>query len=239
MALREAGDLGAYCPGLLDSDCVDLVKRLINRAYAWLEENPITALLMSAGLSGLAVLSVVGLGIYSQSTFVQKTACTRDPSSAACAQVRQEVARAEPIENPCISLQRVSGTKGRNCPRFFIPHRGKRQVQANSKEVQSLESGSEGQAPTAPKPGGKSGTNQVTSGGTKSPPKSREPQPKVESKPPPVDIPADTTPAPTPESTAPVPTPSTPKASEVEQPGLISPALETVCSLADHLLNLC
>jgi hypothetical protein len=37
-----------------------------------------------------------------------------------CAQIRANVNRTEPIENPCISYQRVTGDQGQNCPRRFI-----------------------------------------------------------------------------------------------------------------------
>jgi hypothetical protein len=128
-------------------------REAVNRGYGWLERNPVTGMLVSGGLSALAVVAVVALGIYSQKTFVAKSACTKDVSSAACAKIREEVARAEPLTNPCISHQRVEGTKGRNCPRFFVPRPG--QLQANSKSVQDLERGSNGGL--APAPGGRAG----------------------------------------------------------------------------------
>ena len=58
-------------------------------------------------------------------TRVQKTACNKNPASRKCAEQRQAVARAEPIKNPCISYQRVTGEQGRNCHRRFVnPERG-------------------------------------------------------------------------------------------------------------------
>lgn len=104
------------------------MKLRANAVYGSLERNPVTTALVSAGAAAiLSVFLTIALGLYSQATYVTKTACNRNPSGAECAKLRQEVARAEPIENPCISHQRVEGTKGRNCPRFYIAqHRGDR-----------------------------------------------------------------------------------------------------------------
>jgi hypothetical protein len=90
---------------------------------------------------------------------------------------------------------------------------------------------------SAPNPSSGDGSS-GTPGGTKTSPKSQKPPTtkQAEFTPPPHTTTA--TPPAEPTSTAP-PASSTPTTSEVEQPGLVSPALETVCSLADHLLNLC
>lgn len=200
-----------------------------------------TGVLVAAGLGACAILLTGALGLYSKDTFVTKTACTRDPSSRACAEQRQAVARKEPLKNPCISVQRVTGTKGRNCKRFYV----KRYVQISSKEVQNLEQGaSKGTSVITPTPGSggvdaghHKGTPGGTPGGTKQPPKSQEPQHGAESEPPSTDTGTDTEAVTTPDTEPPPPS-NPPQTSEV-QPGVLTPALEQVCSLADHLLHLC
>ncbi len=139
------------------------MRRLVNKGYAWLESNPVTGLFVAGGLSGLAVLGVVGTLIYTQETFVAKTACTRDPTSAACAKIREEIARAEPIRNPCISYQRVTATRGRNCPKDFTGHRAH---QDRPSSATGAELGGDapqpadeaGQKPSPAPAGGKGGT---------------------------------------------------------------------------------
>lgn len=176
--------------GSLDSDCVDLVRRLardqVNKGYAWLEANPVTGLLVAGGLSGIAVLGVLGLSIYSQKTFVAKSACTKDPASAACAAIREDVARAEPIRNPCIAHQRVTRTRGRACPKDYIDLR--RSGSTGAARVR--EAGDVGPVPTAGGgTGGGMGANQGPhggGGGTKQPPKPDGPASAPESAPGPV-----------------------------------------------------
>lgn len=133
------------------------MKANVNRAYNWLERNPATSALVSAGVSGIAVLAVISLAVYSNQTFVQKTPCTKDATSAACAKIREEVARAEPIRNPCISYQRVTATRGRNCPRRFVRHRQEAKHRLSSTPSaelggDALQPASAGQQPVPGKP---------------------------------------------------------------------------------------
>lgn len=52
---------------------------------------------------------------------IQKTPCTVAPKSVKCTHVKHRIAVEGDIENPCIEHQRVTGLKGANCERFFIP----------------------------------------------------------------------------------------------------------------------
>jgi len=98
----------------------------VDRAYGWAEANVVTAVFVCSGSAALlAVALTTALGLYSSVTFQAKTACTKDPGGPECAEIRQEVARAEPIKNPCISFQRVTSRRGRNCPGDFTTQ-GKR-----------------------------------------------------------------------------------------------------------------
>jgi hypothetical protein len=52
---------------------------------------------------------------------IQKTPCTLHPEGGACTQIKERIARKGSLRNPCIEHQRVTGTRGRNCKRFYIP----------------------------------------------------------------------------------------------------------------------
>jgi len=214
-------------------------------AYHWLEDNPATGALVAAGLGAAAILLVGALGLYSKETFVTKSACTRDPAGAACAAIRQDIARAEPIRNPCIGYQRVTRTRGRACPKDFIDLRRGRGPEARlTKGVHGSGAGTSGGAvPVAidgdqqgPTGGVDPGHKKGTSGGTKTPSKSQEPGPPAES--PPDSSDTDT-------GTAPVETvaeqPDTPSPSE--QPGLIGNpggvVGEVVCSVNELGIRVC
>jgi hypothetical protein len=103
------------------------VKDRVNYAYGWMESNPATAALVSGGAAAvLAVALTLALGLYTQATYVPKSACTKNPASAECAQIRLEIAKAEPLRNPCASYQRVTSRRGRNCKHFYVPRRSQR-----------------------------------------------------------------------------------------------------------------
>ena len=157
------------------------------------------AIVLAASLGLWAV--VVNSEQATQITKIQKTPCTVDPEGKACTMIKERIARHGSIKNPCIEHQRVEGTKGRNCPQFFIPHGPKRQLQANSKEVQNLELGSDigslspnewGNHKSSITPHSE-GTSGGTPGEPKQPSNHHEPQPKAESEPAPVDTGTDTT----------------------------------------------
>lgn len=98
------------------------MKDRANRIYGWMEANPATAALVSGGFAAvLAVALTIALGLYSSAKYVQKTACSKNPASKECADLRLEVAKAEPLRNPCASYQRVTSRRGRNCKHFYIP----------------------------------------------------------------------------------------------------------------------
>ena len=96
------------------------------------------AIVLAAGLGLWAV--VVNSQQATQITKIQKTPCTLTPEGKACTTIKERIARHGSLKNPCIEHQRVEGTKGRNCPRFYVSP-SQRRVQISSKEVQTLESG--------------------------------------------------------------------------------------------------
>lgn len=102
------------------------------------------AIILAAGLGLWAV--VVNSEQATQITKIQKTPCTLDPEGNACTTIKERIARHGSLKNPCIEHQRVTGTKGRNCPQFYVSP-SQREVQISSKEVQNLELDAEGPAP--------------------------------------------------------------------------------------------
>src|SRR4029077_5591140 len=60
--------------------------------------------------------------VHNDVTKVERSACAKDPThpSAECEEIRRQVDRHESIVGACIQHQRVTGTRGRNCPRFYI-----------------------------------------------------------------------------------------------------------------------
>lgn len=96
-------------------------------------------LLIGAGLAicAIAVVGLVGAvvnylvnqgqdttirNVHNDVTRFEKSACAKDPTrpSAKCEEIRQALARNESIVGACIQHQRVTGEKGRNCPRLFV-----------------------------------------------------------------------------------------------------------------------
>lgn len=86
------------------------------------------------GVAILAVAGVIAAGISiakivqteKRVTKVEHSACaqaTEHPNDVAafreCSLIRASTNRREPIRNPCISYERVTGEKGRNCPQKF------------------------------------------------------------------------------------------------------------------------
>jgi len=92
-----------------------------------------------------------------QLTRIEQSACAEDPAGRKCAELRAEIAEAEPLRNPCISHQRVEGTKGRNCPRFYISSPNPSEVQASPKFGSPSGSGKEGQVGAGGLQGGGAG----------------------------------------------------------------------------------
>ena len=172
------------------------------------------AIVLAAGLGLWAV--VVNSEQATQITKIQKTPCTLDAEGKACTTIKERIARHGSLKNPCIEHQRVEGTKGRNCPQFYV-RPSQREVQANSKEVQNLELGSEGQPPNAA--GGRTGGVGPSHGDSTEPPAPGKGGAKGGEAPAitpaPAQTPASAQPAPQPEPEAPpavepTPTPNAP-----------------------------
>jgi hypothetical protein len=226
------------------------MKRRANAAYHWIESNPATAILVCSGLSALVAITLTAaLGLYSTSTFEGKTACGRDANSKACADLRLEVAEAEPLRNPCTSYQRVTGERGRNCERRFVQPQGADRVEAEPAEGGSdgarepgetdtnpdpvpVDPGSE-QAPAPPKG---DGTGPTTPAATNPPPSTGGDVPSSSPGAAPVSTPP-------PAATAPPPAP----APEPDPPGVIQSTVDrvdeaitpTVCAVSELLRGLC
>ena len=122
--------------------------------------------------------------------------CGADPAGQKCAEQRQAVARAEPIRNPCTSYQRVTGSRGRNCRRFFVdrgylhglPNFGSRGGgDASQPSTGKQQPGSRGG-------GSDEGSKGGTQDGPKSSPKSPKPSSEADHGEGPRDTPADTEP---------------------------------------------
>jgi hypothetical protein len=201
------------------------------------------AIVLAAGLGLWAV--VVNSEQATQITKIQKTPCTLAPEGRACTRIKERIARHGDLRNPCIEHQRVTGAKGRNCRRFFIPQGTDRQVQIHPNLPNGLDEGATGgPAPTSIGEGdigaghGK-GTSEGTEGGTKQPTKSPVPSPQAESETPSVDITPDTSPStgvPT-ETTSPDQAEGGPVKSTLEQTG--ETVHSVVCPLTERLLQIC
>jgi hypothetical protein len=86
--------------------------------------------------AGMAIVGILAMGaivvatvsiVMSSGTrgevhrFIQKTPCATRPAGHKCTHVKERIARKGSLRNPCIEHQRVTGTRGANCPRFYIP----------------------------------------------------------------------------------------------------------------------
>lgn len=201
------------------------------------------AIILAAGLGLWAV--VVNSEQATQITKIQKTPCTLHAQGEACTRIKERIARHGSLKNPCIEHQRVEGTKGRNCKRFYIPVGGRSQETAavapgGNRSPAPATQGDSGLEPIGTL-GPVEGTKEGTSGGTKQPPNSQEPQHQAEPEQPSADTEAVTTP---PESTAAALTPPSssnpPTTSEAQKPLVpLVPAVEAVCTFADRLAHLC
>lgn len=118
------------------------------------------AIILAAGLGLWAV--VVNSEQATQITKIQKTPCTLNPEGKACTTIKERLARHGSLKSPCIEHQRVEGTKGRNCPQFYVPPS---QRQVHSESIQGLEQ-SGGEAKVAPTPTGGTGGVKAPNGGS-------------------------------------------------------------------------
>lgn len=140
------------------------------------------------------IAAVAGVALRGENTR-DLTPCGEDPGGTRCAEQRQAVARAEPIRNPCIEHQRVEGTRGRNCPRFYVKRPGSQGPSFNAGGISGTQAptGEGVNVPTGGDQdgsvqGGVGGQGDGHSGGHKSGPKSTEPSAQADSG----DVPADT-----------------------------------------------
>ncbi len=126
-----------------------------NRLSSWAGENPVTLAFTAVGIGAVAVFLAISALYFTDQvgqrvTRVEQTPCNRNPAGRACAQTRLEVAKAEPLRNPCASFQRVTSRRGPNCDQFYVARGGR----PDSNQDQGSNSGGVG---TAPDPGGSDG----------------------------------------------------------------------------------
>jgi hypothetical protein len=134
--------------------------------------------------------------VHNEVTRIQKTPCGQHPAdpSRRCEHLRQELAASESIVAGCIAHQRVEGTKGRNCPRFYVDVRSpgtSESVVGASPGPPTTTGRSAGKAPggvTVPSEGGAgngAGAQQPSSAGARPPSPSHPPAPSDNSDGPP------------------------------------------------------
>jgi hypothetical protein len=120
-------------------------------------------------VGGLTLIAIAALGLAvwaavvnerqgDQITRVERTPCVEAPAGEACAVMRAEVAKAEPLRGPCTSYQRVTGVRGRNCAHFFVDRAGDGVREAvSSRGGDALQTGSTGHQQPGPRGGGQQG----------------------------------------------------------------------------------
>jgi hypothetical protein len=185
------------------------------------------AIVLAAGLGLWAV--VVNSEQATQITKIQKTPCTLHPEGKACSAIKERLARHGSLKSPCIEHQRVEGTKGRNCPHFYVPP-SQRQLPTNSKEAQNLGNGL-GESTANQSPGGRG-----TQGGSISPPvsgpKPQKPPPQAESPPSKTDTETDIPPA---EVEATTGTPAEVDQGRGQETLLVKPVFEDIGPIAEQV----
>jgi hypothetical protein len=79
----------------------------------------------------------------------QKTQCTLHPAGKACTKIKERIAFTGSLKNMCIEHQRVTGTKGRNCPQFYIsaPHTHTAAIDRTSTAAPAITARGDGEAP--------------------------------------------------------------------------------------------
>jgi len=216
-----------------------------------MQENPATLAVVAITVG---ILGTITVGYRGETTrhIVTKSPCLTAPDSAACAAIREDVARAEPIRNPCIGYQRVTRTRGRACPKDFIDLQRRRagsQLQANSKFLPDLELKSDqGSAPASDdgSDGTSKGTSRGTPGGTKTEPRTQKPTSDAESQPPTTDTSVDIPPVTS--EVAPEEDPPNSSAENLRQPlketlegvgAVVKEAVKPICPLTERLLGTC
>jgi len=107
--------------------------------------------------------------VHNDVTRIQKTPCSRHPAqpSQACEELRQALAASESIVAECIAHQRVEGTRGRNCKRFYVDVDlgGAPELQHQGGDAHQTGSTGHQQPSPSPSGGGGSGTEAGKGGG--------------------------------------------------------------------------
>jgi hypothetical protein len=98
---------------------------------------------IAGAVFAVAVIGAIGWLFYR----VEGQPCTTNPSGAECAEVRLDVAKAEPIRNPCTSFQRVTSRRGRNCDQFYVPRRDGSRASGSETVNGTTDSGGVGEMP--------------------------------------------------------------------------------------------
>lgn len=176
---------------------------------------------------------VVDIGQESRIANVERSSCVKDPAGKSCQRVKRQSDRNRSIADTCIAFWKV----GYPCPK---PGTG-RSI-AGPQGGDAPQPASAGQQPAPAPAGDTGGTKPPKSGSGRGPaphnPTGDEPSAPPESSPPMPPSPAPTSESPAP--TSPAPAAQTPSPGvEPEPPGLLTPALTKVCSVADELAHLC
>lgn len=123
---------------------------------------------------------------------IERSPCSAHPAGKECASIRAAVALKEPIRNPCISFERVTGNKGENCPGHLLDDR---RAVSGAPGGDALQPGSTGHQQPGPRGGGQGksdhrGVEQPTSAPPASPAAPPSPAPTGSSAGPPSSPPA-------------------------------------------------
>lgn len=117
--------------------------------------------------------------VHNEVTRFEKSACAKDPThpSEECEEIRRKVDRYESIVGACIIHQRVTGEKGRNCPRLFVDIANEGAPESRPSDV-SPRGGDASQSPTSatqqPAPGSPAQPKVSPGGSTKTAPPPRD-----------------------------------------------------------------
>lgn len=122
-----------------------------------MRDNPTTVAFVALTIGVVATVSVFAYRSESTRKIITNSPCLKNPESRECAEVRLEVAMAEPIRNPCASFQRVTSQRGRNCERFYVSPNGGRGGDRGGVVLEVDEGGSEGAEQVSSGDGGDEG----------------------------------------------------------------------------------
>lgn len=118
------------------------------KAWSELGWQVLGALLVAAALFGLAARGENTRAL---------SPCSESPRGDACSNQREAIARAERLKNPCIQHQRVEGTKGRYCPKFYVHRSRGPSFNAKPSSGGDAPTGSTGTLLPGPREGGANG----------------------------------------------------------------------------------